>query len=545
MKAKLCLLVSAMLILTAFSLGCAKHDNGTSSSASQVIAEISNNEASADNQSKNAETSDEQSSSAETSDEQSSGAETSDEQSSSAETSNEQSSSAETSDEQSSGAETSDERSSGAETSDEQSKDTETSEKPESEASPPALAVTLSKHEIYLHPGEQDEIRYYLTPENAAPPGVIYYISDTSVYTVDPYGVITAVGEGTARLTAEAENGLKDVCTITVTPYPEQSSAPASEPVSQNDNDHDIADRIVNAFLPYTSERVYNNIDRLCDYYVNILSQFNIGESEKGKPIPCITLGKGKKKALITAGIHSREHIAISFTMRCIEEIANAYSTDGVYCGYDVRKLLNKYTLYIVPMCNPDGTDISVAGDSPLVDLGYFDHDSFKLNANGVNLNRNFPYFWEQQYGNTKLIPGNETYPGTHAGSEKETQALIELCAENDFLWMLDMHILGNGIYWRDSGNGEIDGDYLLTTSLAQRCGYRIFDNTTEMVNYSGGLENWFRSAYKRPALCIELLPYSQAYYTNLYSGYNSYFEQAVNWQQTRCTFLEAMSCMK
>ena len=530
MKSRLCLLLSAAILITAVPSGCGGQSGGavpqnSEDPASQTIANINENELSTE-ASKN--------------DKPSTEASESDEPSPEASENDEPSPEASENDEPSPEASENDEPSPEASENDEPSPEASENDEP-----PEAQAVTLNKHEIYLYPGEQSEIRYYLTPDNAAPPGVVYYISDTSVYTVDPYGTITAVGEGTAKLTAEAKNGLRDVCTITVKARPTQDSSQEPDPIPENSDDYEKPDRIVDAFRPYTSDRVYKDINSLCDYYVNILSQFNIGESEKGKPIPCVTLGKGKKKALIVAGIHSREHISISFTMRCIEEIADAYSASGTYCGYDVRSLLEQYTLYIVPMCNPDGTDIAVAGDQPLADLGRFNHDSCKFNANGVNLNRNYPYCWEQTFGNTKLRPGDETYPGTHAGSEKETQALMKLCSENEFLWLLDMHILGGGIYWSDEGNGTINGDYLLASSIASRCGFRLFPTTMGMSNYSGGLENWFRSTYKRPGLCIELIPSSQAYYTNLYSGYNSYFEQAVNWQQTRCTFLEAMSCMK
>ncbi len=536
MKRKLSLLLIWALVMTAASVGCGGKNGGRSAAesetkTSQVIAETSVN-SSSNKTVKQSEPSDDTTKTSETSEDTTKTSETSDDTTKTSETSDDTTKTSETSDDTTKTSETSEDESS-----------SEPYSEPEPEIPPTARAVTLSKHEIYLHPGEQTEISYYLTPENAAPPGVTYYISNTSVYTVDPYGVITAVGPGKATLTADSELGLSDVCTITVTEREQSSDSPVPAQVSEAD--YSIPDRIVDAFRPYTSERVYNDINSLCDYYFNILAQFNIGESEKGAPIPCVTLGKGKKKALIVAGIHSREHISISFTMRCIEELADAYTRGGYYCGYDLRRLLSDYTLYIVPMCNPDGTDIATAGASPLVSLGSFDHDSCKFNANGVNLNRNFPYFWNEVYGNTKLRPGDESYPGTSAASEKETQALIKLCDENEFLWLLDMHILGNGIYWSDEGNGKIDGDYLLASSLASRCGYRLFPTTTGMPNYSSGLENWFRSAYKRPGLCVELLPYSQAYYTDLYSGYNGYFEQAVNWQQTRCTFLEAMSCMK
>ena len=193
-------------------------------------------------------------------------------------------------------------------------------------------------------------------------------------------------------------------------------------------------------------------------------------------------------------------------------------------------------------MCNPDGTDISNAGESPLMNISVSDPDSYKLNANGVNLNRNFPYNWENQYSYWPYSSGEDKYPGRYAASESETRAIMKLCAENDFLWLLDMHILGNGIYWRDEKNGPIADDYAFASSIAGSSGYTVFGMSTDVSVYSGGLENWFRYAYKRPALCIEMMPYSQSVYSATYRGFNRYFEDAINWYQSRYTYLAAMS---
>ncbi len=300
---------------------------------------------------------------------------------------------------------------------------------------------------------------------------------------------------------------------------------------------------IVNVFQCYTSSAVYRDIYKLCDKYPDIISRFNIGQSAANKPIPCIMLGKGEKTGCIVAGIHSREHITISFTMKCIEEYAEAYTNEVDYGKYDIRKLLDEYTLYFIPMCNPDGTDISNAGNKPLIEIENFEPDSYKLNANGVNLNRNFPYLWEQQYSNSTFKPGDEKYPGKCAASENETQAIMNLCTHSNFEWLLDMHIVGNGIYWRDKLNRPIEGDYDFASAIAESGGYKVFDISSNLLGYSGGLENWFRYAYGKPALCIEMVPYYQSDRSSTYRALNSYFYEAVNWEQSKYTYLEAIAC--
>ena len=301
-------------------------------------------------------------------------------------------------------------------------------------------------------------------------------------------------------------------------------------------------EKIVDYNTPYTSSRFNSDVIKLTNTYPELIRKSVAGYSEQGRVITLVTLGNGPRKACVIAGIHAREHITISFTMRCIEEYAKAYYGSGYYGEYNVRDLLNKYTIYFIPMCNPDGTEISVNGADPSVYIKDLDKDEYKANANGVNLNRNFPFNWDAEYKNQSKDPSNPSFAGAYGASESETQAIINLCDNNDFEWLLDMHILGHGMYWRDSKNGVIPGDYELTKALADRCGYAMFENTTESDGYSGGLENWFRGAYNKPSICIEMIPYSQGIRSDTYIGYNSFFDDALVWNKTKYTYLAALA---
>lgn len=395
-------------------------------------------------------------------------------------------------------------------------------------------SVSLNATDVTLSIGQTFDLDVIIQPANATKRDCVWHWSDNSVIDFNGDGLIRAKAAGELTITVESYNGKTASCRVKVkekAPEPSQTSQPAP-----------VDGRIVNSFVPYTSATVYRDVNALCSRYPDLLKQFNIGYSAKGKSIPCITMGYGAQKACIVGGIHSREHITISFTMRCIEEMADAFTNGSMYGEYDIASLLNKYTLYIVPMINPDGTDISVAGEGTLFNFPNLKNDSYKLNANGVNLNRNFPFNWEQRFANQTTVPGDELYAGKYAASESETQAIIQLCSENSFNWLLDMHILGGGIYWRDAQNGTIPDDNYLTSAICARCALTQFPITNESAN--GGLENWFRYKYQRPGLCIELIPSNQSGGSSTYKGYNSYFENAVGWSYTKYIFAEAMRVM-
>lgn len=80
-------------------------------------------------------------------------------------------------------------------------------------------SVTVSPKTLNLEVGQTRTLTATVTPDNATDKTVTWTSSDKNVATVDKdNGTVTAVGEGTATITATAANGKKDTCKVTVTP---------------------------------------------------------------------------------------------------------------------------------------------------------------------------------------------------------------------------------------------------------------------------------------------------------------------------------------
>ncbi|MBQ6947949.1 MAG: discoidin domain-containing protein, partial [Clostridia bacterium] len=81
-----------------------------------------------------------------------------------------------------------------------------------------AEGITLSEDNLSMLTGEETVLSVTFTPANTTNKKVVWTSSDESVATVTD-GVVTAVGEGTAIITATAKlTGHTDTCTLTVTP---------------------------------------------------------------------------------------------------------------------------------------------------------------------------------------------------------------------------------------------------------------------------------------------------------------------------------------
>ena len=91
-----------------------------------------------------------------------------------------------------------------------------TTEQPTTEPKPTSVpkSVKLNKNDITFGIGEKYTL--VTTVENGDISQVAFTTSDRKVATVDNNGKITAVGTGTATITANTYNGLKDQCKVTV-----------------------------------------------------------------------------------------------------------------------------------------------------------------------------------------------------------------------------------------------------------------------------------------------------------------------------------------
>ncbi len=86
--------------------------------------------------------------------------------------------------------------------------------------------VTLDKTELSLQVGKTAELKATVTPFDAT---VTWSSSDKAIATVNEKGVVTAVKEGTATITASLENGKTAKCVVTVTAPATQKGADYSK----------------------------------------------------------------------------------------------------------------------------------------------------------------------------------------------------------------------------------------------------------------------------------------------------------------------------
>lgn len=272
---------------------------------------------------------------------------------------------------------------------------------------------------------------------------------------------------------------------------------------------------LVEESFPYTSMLTEWVIDGMQMRYP-FVETGSIGLSVTGNSIPYIKIGNGPTEVAYNASFHANESITTPVLLKFAEKLMQAYATEEPYEGVNAPNLFEEFTLYLVPLVNPDGVDL-VNG---LLDSGRFYRnakriaaafpkiafpDGWKANIRGVDLNLQFPAGWEDakriKYALGFDRPAPRDYVGPMPLSEPESVAMYQFTKLHDFALILAYHTQGEVIYWRYL-DYEPEKSYAIAQYFASVSGYAV-EETPDESGYAG-YKDWFIQEYDRPGYTIE-----------------------------------------
>ena len=247
----------------------------------------------------------------------------------------------------------------------------------------------------------------------------------------------------------------------------------------------------------YDYARMLKDIEMLTDNY-NIIERFSIGKIVMQKDIPCLKIGKGKKKLLLSGA---------AFLIKFVSNYTVKLMTETEYFGYDIKRLYSDITVYVVPMVNPDGVDIALNGLDitneyhrhliSMVAIHSFNH-VWQANSRGVDINHNFDAKWQMVVDK----PSPSKYGGEYAESEPETRAITEFVRKEQFDMLLAFHSQGREIYYDFDGmTGENSVE--IAKKMAEESGYAVCI-PTGTASY-GGCKDWFIKEFGKEGFTVEI----------------------------------------
>jgi predicted deacylase len=190
-----------------------------------------------------------------------------------------------------------------------------------------------------------------------------------------------------------------------------------------------------------------------------------IGYSVEGRPLQVYTFGDGPQERMIVAGIHGGdEWNTITLANQLIRHL-----------NQNPELIPNDITLYILPNLNPDGEARA--------------HNKYgRLNDKGVDLNRNFPVNWQEEWDRDGCWNYLRTSGGTGPGSELETQALMNFINNHSIQALISYHSAALGVF--PGGFPWEENSTRLAQSIAEVTSY-AFPPIDTGCTYSGTLADY------------------------------------------------------
>lgn len=272
---------------------------------------------------------------------------------------------------------------------------------------------------------------------------------------------------------------------------------------------------IVPVDVPYTSSLLARILGDLADRYP-FIEIGEAGNSVMGRRLYTIRLGQGQTEVFYNASFHANEWITTPLLLKFAEEYAKAYAAGERLYGVHTSFLYENFSLYLMPMVNPDGVDLvngeidggayyelakRISGDYPAIPFP----SGWKANINGVDLNLQFPAGWENareiKYEQGCTSPAPRDFVGTAPLSQPESIAVYRFTTQHEFRLILAYHTQGEVIYWK-----YLDYNPRQAARIARYfgavSGYEVA--VTPVASGYAGYKDWFIQTYNRPGYTIE-----------------------------------------
>jgi g-D-glutamyl-meso-diaminopimelate peptidase len=255
-------------------------------------------------------------------------------------------------------------------------------------------------------------------------------------------------------------------------------------------------------------EQLAKEVRKLANHYPFIETSV-IGHSVLGKPLHALRIGEGSFRWHFNGAVHANEWITSLLLLRFLKTYARAYKKEKSIGGKNAVDLFRRTSLWIVPMVNPDGVALVQQGlpqeGADLESIMEWNRGTtlfhrWKANIRGVDLNDQFPAFWEAERDRRRVPgPGPRDYGGTSPLSEPEALALAEWTQHMEFDAVLSLHTQGEEIYYNYR---DLEPPYAKQWAhrLALAAGYKA----VWIKDSDAGYKDWFIAQFRKPGFTVE-----------------------------------------
>ena len=243
--------------------------------------------------------------------------------------------------------------------------------------------------------------------------------------------------------------------------------------------------------------------------FINIT---NIGKSIAGRDIPALKIGSGAEYSLFVSGDDPTCRITTLILLCFAEELCDKILNGKELCGINIRKAMFGRGVILVPLLNPDGSELCQRGEigggylgSKLAKLCQGDFSGWKSNLRGVEIARNLPYGFEARRAQERekhiCGPTSNGFSGYKAESEPETIALTELCRNQNIRHLISLSSFGQTVSY--SGYPSVPARSVKMAEVM--AAVSSFAVEPPIAKKSIEINDWFTYEASRPGLCVRI----------------------------------------
>lgn len=286
----------------------------------------------------------------------------------------------------------------------------------------------------------------------------------------------------------------------------------------------------------------------LVSAYSGLVTMDSLGTTADGREIWHFVVGNpdAEKQVFINAATHAREYLTAQLVMKQMAVYLQHVANGDFYGNVGYREMWGQVAVHVVPCVNPDGAALSQLGldgiqteevmqavrEIAVMDgeeLTDYYLDTWKANALGTDINRNYDALWEEYAGAGH--PSSEMYKGEYPGSSIEAAAMIELTMNQSFLRTVSYHTQGSLIYWNFYNVENFYREaYGFASALSFTTGYPLWDDfeSIDALGYS----DWCNYRCGIPSVTVECgygePPYMQDQFPEIWAENEHVWETTV-----------------
>lgn len=251
----------------------------------------------------------------------------------------------------------------------------------------------------------------------------------------------------------------------------------------------------------YTYEEILSELDSMRQRFpqlVTVRQQVSALTTIEGRKLWYVKISDNpdidepEPEVLYSALTHAREPEGMQQLFFFMYYLLENYGTDPT-----ATYIIDNTELFFVPCVNPDGYKYNQLTDPNGGGMHRKNCRNTGASNKGVDLNRNYGFEWGYDNIGSSIDPEDETYRGTAAFSEPETQIMKEFTESRSFKLCIDYHCYSNVLInpWSYENLSTPDSVLydLLGHAMTETNGF-AFGTPYQTIGYNanGGSVDWF-----------------------------------------------------